>query len=330
MESQGPFLYRIFGLLIQANHALPGLYDAESKGENEVDLHIMLGPFPGFVEKMIATPEGQYYFEPGLNPDDPPQLVVNTLHRNSYFHFQYDTGVEFVIAGDATHVWGCWVDQLFLEDAVLYLQGPILSFVLRLRGVVCLHASSVVIEGQAVAFGGYSGAGKSTLAAAYCASGFSLLTDDVLPLVKKKGTIFAVSGYPRLRLYENSSPGFGVSGADLPHLSSNWEKRYLDLGDKNLPFLAGAIPIRCIYIFDWSKAGIEIPEILPVRPAEAIPLLAALSYGNKLLDDEMKRIEFHFLADVAENVAVKTISPVDEQERISELLKIIEDDQYEE
>lgn len=58
--------------------------------------------------------------------------------------------------------------------------GNMLAVHLMLRRQFVLHASAVCHEGRAVAFVGVSGMGKSTLAAAYCAAGAALITDDVM------------------------------------------------------------------------------------------------------------------------------------------------------
>lgn len=66
--------------------------------------------------------------------------------------------------------------------APILLTGTIAAFLLTLGGVLVLHASAVEVAGGVLAFVGVSGQGKSTVAALCCASGFPLVTDDLLPL----------------------------------------------------------------------------------------------------------------------------------------------------
>jgi hypothetical protein len=63
----------------------------------------------------------------------------------------------------------------------------VLAFLLRLRGVLCLHAAVVVIGGRAVAIAGPPGAGKSTIAMALAHRGHAILTDDVAAVVWQGG-----------------------------------------------------------------------------------------------------------------------------------------------
>lgn len=58
--------------------------------------------------------------------------------------------------------------------------GNLLAVHLLLRHQLVLHASAVRHDDRALAFVGCSGMGKSTLAAAFCAAGAALVTDDVL------------------------------------------------------------------------------------------------------------------------------------------------------
>ncbi|NIO13431.1 MAG: serine/threonine protein kinase, partial [Gammaproteobacteria bacterium] len=91
-----------------------------------------------------------------------------------------------------------------------------LGFVLRLRGVLSLHASVIDINGEAVGFMGAAGAGKSTLAAAFAKKGFAVMSDDILALKPGDSAPFAQPGYPRLRLWPDSAVVLFGSASALP------------------------------------------------------------------------------------------------------------------
>ena len=55
--------------------------------------------------------------------------------------FVYADGTHFVVNQEGTTIWAGWPTTSTLEATFIYLLGPILGFVLRLRGVVSLHAS---------------------------------------------------------------------------------------------------------------------------------------------------------------------------------------------
>ena len=79
-----------------------------------------------------------------------------------------------------------WEEPLTYADAAVYLLGPVLGFVMRLRGIVPLHASAVMIGTGATVFVGDAGAGKSTTAGAFAALGYGVLSDDLLPLMDNR------------------------------------------------------------------------------------------------------------------------------------------------
>ena len=134
-----------------------------------------------------------------------PSLVVSKLVRTGHFWFVYDDAVEFIVDEQGSHVWAKWPNGLTIDDVSIYLLGPILGFVLRLRGTLSLHASVVELDRKAIAILGPAGAGKSTLAAAFAMAGHRVLSDDITPvLFDERGRFMAQPGYPRLRLWPDA------------------------------------------------------------------------------------------------------------------------------
>jgi hypothetical protein len=85
---------------------------------------------------------------------------------------------EFLVSPDARRIEYRTLGRVSSESLATYLLGQVLSFALLSRGYEPLHATAVVIDGQAIAFLGDCGHGKSTLGAGLIARGFGLLTDD--------------------------------------------------------------------------------------------------------------------------------------------------------
>ena len=303
--------YHVYGLQLIANIEIPGLLPCDLAVEKE-DITITMGIFPEEIVHVITQPAKLYYLEPGYEKTDPPHLIVTTLAEGKYYHFRYNTGVQFVCDSQAKVVWGSWQDPLILEDASLYLLGPILGFMLRLRGITCLHASGVVVEQKALALAGGSGAGKSTLAAAFAAAGYPVLTDDILPLEFNEGTHLSFPGYARMRLYPNSFKNMSALPNDLPPLAPNWDKCYLDLASDTFIFHDKPVPLKVVYLLDWSDKGNSGPTIAPVKPVPAVPLLAANTYRTELLDSEMRKREFTFLSRLAAKIPVRKVQPIDD------------------
>jgi len=82
------------------------------------------------------------------------------MEQGAFVRLAYEDGTQFWLDRKRENIWATWPDILPLENAISYLLGPVLGLVLRLRGVICLHASAVAIEDRSVAFVGSAGAGS--------------------------------------------------------------------------------------------------------------------------------------------------------------------------
>ena len=321
--------YSIYGLQISSNEKIPGLRPNNAPGR-QTDIAVNLGFIPYEISVHLSQSKTVYHFEPGYEEKDPPHLIVHTLANGKYFHFCYDDRITFIFDRDATTVSGVWQHPLELEDAALYLLGPILGFMLRLRGITCLHAGGVVVKGKALALLGPSGVGKSTLTASFAAAGYPVLTDDIMVLRIEDRVIQAAPGYGRIRLYPDSFKNLEELPTELPRLTPNWEKCYLDLHSSTFKFNCNSVSLGTIYILDWSKIYPDTSEIMPLSPASAVPLLAVNTYRSELLDSSMRSEEFFFLTRLASQIKIKKVHPVDNISKIPQLRQSILDDFFSE
>ncbi len=108
-----------------------------------------------------------------------------------------------------------------------YLTGTIMAILLYQRGFLVLHASTVNMNGGAIAFMGWSGAGKSSIAAALYTCGYNIISDDVcaVELADKSAKVFPA--FPRLKLSVETAKAVGVDITSLIPI-------YLD-NDRNYP-----------------------------------------------------------------------------------------------
>lgn len=116
-------------------------------------------------------------------------------------------------------------DGSHAELLIAWVQGSIFSLVLHQRGYLALHASSVAINGRAVAFIGESGWGKSTTAAALHARGHRLLADDVVAVSFSNGKPSVVPGFQHLKLMPEAVKFIGKDVNSLSHAFGDDDKR---------------------------------------------------------------------------------------------------------
>lgn len=133
--------------------------------------------------------------------DDEPQGVA--LCQSAAGHTLRFFGLcDFEFDGPARRLTVHVAPDAAAETAELMLTSSALSFLLELHGHCVLHASAVVLRDRAIAFMGPAGCGKSSLAAAFCALGAPLLSDDVLRCEVSQG-VRCNRGTFALRLREN-------------------------------------------------------------------------------------------------------------------------------
>jgi hypothetical protein len=255
-----------------------------------------------------------------------PALRVWELADGSHFRLRYSDGTEFVVDRAGRDVWAHWADSSTLEDTVTYLLGPIFGFVLRLRGVTCLHASAIAIGDRAIAFVGPASAGKSTTAAVFSRLGYPVLADDIVALHEREETVYVQPAYPQLRLWpESVALLYGAADA-LPPLTPNWDKRFLDLNADGLRFEYRPLPLAAVYVLAARSTDAAAPLVERVRGQDALLTLVANSYANYLLDADMRGRDFTALGELVATVPVRRVVPSAEPARLPQLCRRILDD----
>ena len=184
----------IYNLGIIANRTIPGI---PSSSIDSIDLRISLGELPAWLDKPDHHTSRLSYTSDYTDSSGEPLLRVYRLQDGKYHHFRYADRTEFLVDHTGTEIWCSWQEPLTIEDAATYLLGPVLGFVLLLRGVVCLHASAVVVGSEAIALIGPAGSGKSTTAAAFSSRGFTILADDDHKIAEDYGVWQEKSMYGR-------------------------------------------------------------------------------------------------------------------------------------
>ena len=188
-----------------------------------------------------------------------------------------------------------------------YLLGPVLGFVLRLRGVVCLHASAIAVDGCAIALLGHGGIGKSTGAAAFAQAGYPVLSDDIVALVDRGSQFLSQPGYPHVRLWPEAAASLFGSADALPRLTPKhptWDKRFLDLTRDGYRFQDRPLPLAAIYTGERTlDPTAEMVTALP--PGQALVKLVANAYSYYLLDKDMRGREFDILSRLARHVPMR-------------------------
>ncbi|MDB5859155.1 MAG: hypothetical protein JWQ76_2844 [Ramlibacter sp.] len=290
-----------WGLGLASNLPLEAL--SGSVPASRVDVAILFDVLPA---ADLAVPRWQERYRSPDRNQDGTYNVRAAWNADSRLHrLQYYDGVDILLDDTGSNVWASRRPGYPLEDAGVYLLGPAMGFLLRLRGTLCLHASCAVIDGRAVAFIGPSGAGKSTAAGAFACAGLPILTDDVLALRLERGSVEALPAYPRVRLWPESAQGLFGDPQALPVITAGWNKRYLDLRAPGFAFHETPAPLKVVYLLEeHARADVVIEDM---SGHEAFLALAANVYASKFVDTERRAQEFDSAAQLARTVRVKRV-----------------------
>ena len=317
-------VYCLFGLRIRSNRVIPGFVPV-SQAE-PVDVSVSLGDFPGQVDRAIPPVHEAFFVSPDIGENGEPTSRVWRVSEDQYFRVLYADGTDCVVDRTGTRIWISWPERYSILDIVPYLQGQLLGLVQRLRGVICLHASSILIGENAIAVTGPAGAGKSSTAAAFLRLGYTVLADDVTSIFEEEGRFMVRPAHPRIWLCPDMVEALFGSNDALPLLAPSWDKRYLDLNVAGPGLPAEPKPLAAIYVLSERASEPDRPRVTTGAPRDILLKLVSNTYVNHLLDSEMRSKEFQTLSRIQRSVPVRIVHPHEDASRISELCDTIRAD----
>jgi len=207
-------------------------------------------------------------------------------------------------------------DESLLRSTIT---GPAMSIILRQRGFLVLHASSIAIGNEAVAFIGGSGWGKSTLASAFHAQGHNILTEDVTAIKIGTSRPIVIPSFPQLRLWKEAAISLGHDVNYLPPIEPNSQKLLYQFSHG---FQQTPLPLKQIYVL---AKGVE-HKIDQLSPQDAFAALICHTRGANLLKSPaFVTSHLHQCANLISNAESYRFTRKPGLEELARLVKMIED-----
>ena len=304
------FRYSCYGLSLISNVPLPNVNESNGKSSGP-PVAVSFAENPSF-----QPPAAEPWYVSGLR-DQRGDPALRVWRHEGEYHLIYWDGAAFTVSRSEVH--GCWFGPGTFENTVSYLLGPVLALVLRLQGVMCLHASGVCNQDGAIAFLGPPEAGKSTIAAAFVRSGWKLLADDLVPVFQRPPW-FTSSGYPGLRLWPESTASVYGAEAHFPRSSPTWGK-YLVEHSHN--FAEGEFPVRAAFILE--PRGDSSAIATQIGGAKAVMRLVENTYLNYLPCPDLRRQSLETIAQIAQDIPIFKISLSDRLDQLTGVVAYIEE-----
>ena len=176
---------------------------------------------------------------------DVGDLTLSLATSGDGFLLRFPGLADFVVSTDARRI-AAWPGPGTNRETLRHLLlDQVLPRMLGHVGRLVLHASSVEVDGRAIAFAGETGRGKSTLAASLHACGCPLLGDDGLIVTACDDHTIAIPTYCGLRLWPPSvAPTVDRTLSQAPSAQDS-DKRRLEL-----PAKSGSepMPLAALYV----------------------------------------------------------------------------------
>ena len=290
-HSSDCFRYNVYGISLRS----------------EIALSLPVYTHPGLTEIEVCAGSASLFSEAiqgaGLQARADWYHYAHLADRSSYVRWR---GLgEFLVSSDGRRIVCARDPDASMESFQVYLLGQALSFALVKSGFEPLHATSIDVNGEAVAILGASGFGKSSLAACFLAAGHLLLTDDLLLLQPGAHGFDAYPGPPRIKLFPATARHFlGRAATGLP-MNSMTEKLVIPLDQCQSCHL----PLRAIYALasPHETRRLRRIRIEPLSPQAAFLALVGNTFNYLLVDPDRLRRQAIATARLQSAVPVKKL-----------------------
>jgi hypothetical protein len=301
-ETAGWFSFRAFGHTIACNRPLPG-WLPRAAGSPELTLSFTSVP-P--LEWDMVQPDLAYMSQ--AKSQDGRSIL-------SLYRTETCPVMRFLDMADF-HIWPDRVICCLHQDVPDHtmnslLFANVLPFWLELKGFITIHASAITMADKAVAFIAHSRNGKSTLAATMLQEGCSLLTDDVLPVIRQGADFWAYPGYPAMRMWPGEAEHFLTTYEELERVHPEFTKRYVPMNAVDLgEFCDRPCPLERIYILERREVsalqdGLEIKSL---THRDALIELLRYTFVTHLAEAAgLAPNRFDFLAGLVRKVTVRRL-----------------------
>lgn len=298
--------YKIYGLHIESSRELT-LLPAQSLSKPDLTVEWVTDNS----ETPDATIEWKQILTKELKERNGITLWRSETDEGIFTKLRYDTPVgfiDFLLNPSQEKLWVIHNEKESETDLQSYFVGPAMGCILRLRGVMCLHASVVNLDGHAVAIMGKKKAGKSTSAASLAQFGAPILSDDMCVLTTQDGSFIVHPGYPQVRLWQSSIQALYGENKTLPKVYTHRDKRYIQLGvegSKEGTFWTKPLPLAAIYFLDAIDEGEPFVEAL--NPQTKLMCLVENTFGSYVVTDELRQKEFRVLGHISKTIPMRSL-----------------------
>ena len=270
------FHYQVFGLKLQSDIEFPELMPISDT--NSVDIYIKLGQTSEEISRPISKSK---YF-----------VIDNDIAilKADEFHLVIEQGTTITVC--------CNSPELSIYAIRLRVMGAGLGLLMQQRGMLVLHAATLVGNEGGVLILGNSGDGKSTLVMQLIQSGYKMLGDDKCVVMFDKGQIWSLPTSSSVKIKKEAISALNCNKRRTQIIAPEHNKLYVDLQDdfvpEKVPLLGG---------FVLAKSDALSTKKLSQRDALG-HLFDGVFRKKKLIGAKMLAHQFHHCHQVATSISL--------------------------
>ena len=289
--------YCVYGVRLKSVMPLPG---PETTSSGQAAIELLSGSASLFSrarrEAGICPEEKEWFRHAGLSDGS------DYLRWSGLF--------EFLVSADGYRINCRGLKGVSPESFQTYLLGQVLSFALLKQGIEPLHATSVVLDEEAVAFLGDCGYGKSSLGAAFLQAGYPLLTDDLLVLKEKGDRFVAYPGPPRIKLFPKIARSVLGDRVNRAPMNNHTPKLVIPLAQNETVSAERVFPLKAIYVLTPPPASSRNHKIAirKLSPRRAFLALLKNTFNTVIVEPDRLKCQFVLATRLAARVRVNSLS----------------------
>ncbi len=281
----------------------------------------------GSINAKKDVPPASYFngeFEIPLNHLDPncifAKLITDKVGNIFHFVFYYvDKAARFTFNNRTGNITIDHYGNTAVSNIKNFLFHPILMFIARIRGKICLHANVMVSKDSAFAIMGSSGTGKSTLTLSLWRKGLSLLAEDVCALSNSEATIITWRGIQKLRLYPDELTDFNESIPPTKPIFTDGVRQKIYFDKPEWPKAKRTnYPLKTLFVLKKRNPNISEVQITKLSKVESIMHLLGNLSGGELGKLNGNQTEFLFLTEMVNMLDVYSVECPDDKSKLEE------------
>ena len=208
------------------------------------------------------------------------------------------------------------------EVVQAYLANFVLGVVLRQRGYLPIHASSVALGPHVVLFAGNSGTGKSTTAEYFLSRGYSLLAEDSSVLDLAAGNIRVLPGPKRIKLRPQAAAWLHD---DVTELARFYDATDVRVRTEGIPYCSEPATLSHIYVF--SHQSCQQNQVVSLRPVAALLELIRHTRATGVFNShEIAAIHLSQCEQVVQAVPVRQLKRTMRLDDLPMIYELVNDD----